>query len=148
MTTPHIPSAATPAVAASLGLWHEMIAADDLSRLREIVAEDAMFRSPMAHAPYASADALVLALTTVIQVFKDFTYHRSFVSDDGLDVVLEFSATVNGKSLKGIDMIRFGADGLIRDFEVMIRPMSGIQALGAEMGARVGGSLPAFKAKA
>ena len=84
----------------------------------------------------------------MIQVFKDFTYHRSFVSDDGLDVVLEFSATVNGKSLKGIDMIRFGADGLIRDFEVMIRPMSGLQALGAEMGARVGGSLPAFKAKA
>lgn len=148
MTTPQIPSKTTPAVAASLSLWHEMIATDDLSRLREIVADDAMFRSPMAHAPYASAGALVLALTTVIQVFKDFTYHRSFVSDDGLDVVLEFSATVNGKSLKGIDMIRFDASGLIRDFEVMIRPMSGLQALGAEMAARVGGSLPAFKAKA
>lgn len=148
MTSLHIPEAAAPAVKASLQLWHEMMEAHDLGRLREISHPDAVFRSPMAHTAYASADALVLALSNVIEVFRDFTYHRSFASDDGLDVVLEFSATVDGRSLKGIDMIRFDADGLIRDFEVMVRPMSGLQALGAQMAARVGGSLPAFKAKA
>ena len=39
------------------------------------------------------------------------------------NVVLEFSANVGDKSLKGIDMIRFNEQGKIVDFEVMIRPM-------------------------
>jgi hypothetical protein len=68
------------------------------------------------------------------------------VNEDGMSVVLEFSAMVGDKAIKGIDMIRFDDDGLIVDFEVMVRPMSGLQALGAEMGARLGALLPAFKA--
>lgn len=43
-------------------------------------------------------------------------------------------------------MIRFDDDGKIVDFEVMVRPMSGLQALGAEMGARLAAYLPAYKA--
>jgi hypothetical protein len=63
-----------------------------------------------------------------------------------LSVVLEFSAAVGDKSLKGIDMIRFDEEGKIVDFEVMIRPFNALQALGAEMGARLAASLPADKA--
>ena len=40
------------------------------------------------------------------------------------------------KKLKGIDMIRFNEQGKIIDFEVMIRPMSGLAALAEQMGAR------------
>jgi hypothetical protein len=36
---------------------------------------------------------------------------------------------------------------LITDFEVMIRPFNGLQALGAEMGARLGHLLPASKSR-
>ena len=50
---------------------------------------------------------------------------------------------MNGKQLKGIDLIRFDADGRITDFEVMVRPMSGLAALGEEMGKRVGPRLAA-----
>ncbi len=135
-----------PQAAASLALWHDMVAGQDLGRLPSILHDDAVFRSPMAFKPYASAAAVNLILTTVVQVFKDFTYHRTLVSDDGLNVVLEFSASVGDKQLKGIDMIRFDEDGKIVDFEVMIRPMSGLQALGAEMGARLAAFLPAYKA--
>ncbi|HIV71965.1 MAG TPA: nuclear transport factor 2 family protein [Candidatus Aquabacterium excrementipullorum] len=135
-----------PQVAASLALWHEMVAGQDLARLPSILHDDAVFRSPMAFKPYASAAAVNLILSTVVQVFKDFTYHRTLVSDDGLNVVLEFSASVGDKQLKGIDMIRFDEDGKIVDFEVMVRPMSGLQALGAEMGARLAAYLPAYKA--
>ena len=53
-----------------------------------------------------------------------------------MNVVLEFSANVSGKSLKGIDMIKFNDQGKIIDFEVMIRPMSGLAALAEQMGAR------------
>lgn len=92
------------------------------------------------------ATALVLILGTVMQVFEDFTYHREFATDDGLSIVLEFSATVAGKQLKGIDMIRFDEHGKVVDFEVMVRPFSGLQALGAEMGKRLGHLLPEYKA--
>ena len=73
----------------------------------------------------------------VIQVFEDFAYHRQLVSDDGLSVVLEFSARVGERELKGIDLVRFDTDGLIVDFEVMVRPMSGLQALGDQMARRL-----------
>ena len=76
-------------------------------------------------------------LNTVLQVFEDFVYHRELVSADGLNVVLEFSAKVGGRELKGIDMIRFDEAGKIVEFEVMVRPMSGLAALGEEMGRRL-----------
>lgn len=126
-----------PQVAASLALWHEMVAQQDLGRLPSILRDDAVFRSPMAFKPYVSAAAVNLILTTVVQVFKDFTYHRTLVSSDDLNVVLEFSATVGDKQLKGIDMIRFDEAGKIVEFEVMVRPMSGLAALGEEMGRRL-----------
>ena len=73
----------------------------------------------------------------MLQVFEDFRYHRELVSAEGSDVVLEFSARVGDRELKGIDMIRFDEAGKIVEFEVMIRPMSGLQALGEEMKRRL-----------
>lgn len=146
---PHVmstsPTHAAPAVQHTLAIWHHMVEHRDLASLADIVHPDAVFRSPMAFTPYASRDALVLALSTVIDVFEDFTYHRQLVGADGHDVCLEFSARVGDRRLKGIDLIHFDSDGLIIEFEVMVRPLSGLQALGAEMGARLGALLPEFK---
>lgn len=130
----------------SLATWHDMVARRDLSDVLSIVHPEANFRSPMAFKPYQSAQAVALILQTVMTVFEDFTYHREFVSDDGLNVVLEFSARVGERGLKGVDVIAFNADGQITDFEVMVRPMNGLQALGAEMGAKLAAALPQFKA--
>ena len=131
-----------PAVAASLAKWHEMVAQRDLSTLSALLHPNAVFRSPMAHKPYASAQAVALILNTVMTVFSNFVYHRQLATADGLSVVLEFSANVGDKALKGIDLIAFDEQGLIVDFEVMVRPMSGLQALGAEMGQRLSAYLP------
>ncbi|MFV3076192.1 nuclear transport factor 2 family protein [Niveispirillum fermenti] len=136
-----------PAAAASLAIWHDIVAKQSIDALRSITHEQAVFRSPVAHTPYQGADALLMAIGNVMQVFGDFTYHRTAVTADGLNVVLEFSATVEGRQVKGIDFIRFDEQGLIREFEVMIRPLSGLQALAAEMGRRVGQDIAAFKAK-
>ena len=51
--------------------------------------------------------------------------------------MLEFSATVSGRQLKGIDMIRIDDEGRIVDFEVMVRPRSGLDALAAQMAERL-----------
>jgi SnoaL-like domain len=136
-----------PAAAESLAKWHTMIAANDLSGLRSIVHPDAVFRSPVAHTPYKGADALALVIYTVATVFQDFTYYREAATADGLSVVLEFGAKVGGKDLKGIDFIRFGQDGKIVEFEVMVRPLSGLMALGQEMSQRLEGKLQTGKEK-
>lgn len=85
----------------------------------------------------------------MIDVFEAFEYHRELASADGLNAALEFSARVGGKQVKGIDLIRFDVDGRIVDVEVMVRPASGLQALGEQMGeqtgARIGPLLAAFK---
>ena len=116
--------------------WHDMVMTRDMSILNELLAEDVVFRSPVAFNPYPGKQVVFFILSNVIQVFEDFTYHREFYTEDGLNVVLEFSANVSGKSLKGIDMIRFNEQGQIVDFEVMIRPKSGLTALAEKMGER------------
>ncbi|MFU2327871.1 nuclear transport factor 2 family protein [Pseudomonas sp. NFX98] len=135
-----------PKAAESLNLWHAMIRTGDLKSLPALLDAQAVFRSPMAHTPYPGAPVVSMILNTVFEVFEDFTYHRELATADGLNVVLEFSAKVDGKQLKGIDMIRFNEQGKIVDFEVMVRPMSGLQALGEEMGRRLGAYLAASKA--
>lgn len=142
MTTSTISS--NPAVTATLEQWHSMISSKNLKSLPELLDSKAVFRSPMAYKPYEGAQMVNVILNTVIQVFENFEYHRQLVSADGQSVVLEFSATVGDSQLKGIDMVQFNSDGKIVDFEVMIRPMSGLQALGEEMGKR----LAPFLAKA
>ena len=124
-------------VAETLAQWHGLLANGDLSGLPGLLHPQAVFRSPMAHKPYAGAPVVSLILNTVSKVFVDFVYQRELASADGLNVVLEFSAKVGERALKGIDMIRFDAAGKIVEFEVMIRPMSGLQALGEEMGRRL-----------
>lgn len=130
------------AAAQTLARWHQMLADKDFSALPELLHPDALFRSPVAHKPYPGAKAVHLILSTVIQVFENFAYHRELVSEDGMSVVLEFSAVVDEKALKGIDLIRFDEQGKIVEFEVMVRPLTGLQALGAQMRSRLEAHLP------
>lgn len=118
-----------------LARWHAMIESDDSRVLPDMLAEDVEFRSPFAFTPYRGRRAVTGLLQTVIQVFRDFRYHRQFVADDS--AALEFSASVGDLSLKGIDLIRLDADGRIVAFEVMIRPANALLALGEEMGKRL-----------
>jgi hypothetical protein len=126
----------------SMARWHEMLNSRDMTILAELLHEEIVFRSPMAYQPYPGKQVVSFILTNVIQIFENFTYHREFYSEDGLNVVLEFSANVGDKKLKGIDMIQFSAEGQMIDFEVMIRPKSGLEALAAQMGQRMAAFLP------
>ena len=128
----------------TLQAWHRMVAANDLSEVAALCAPDAVFRSPVAHTPYKGAPLVAQFLQQAVQTFEEFRYHRTLTDGDH-SVVLEFSAKVGGKDLKGIDLIRFGDDGRIAEFEVMVRPASGLQALGAEMMRRMTPILAAVK---
>lgn len=121
----------------AIARWHEMLETRDMSILNELLDDDIVFRSPVAFNPYPGKQLVFFILTNVIQIFENFTYHREFCSDDGLNVVLEFSANIGDKKLKGIDMIRFNEQGKMIDFEVMIRPKSGLEALATLMSKRM-----------
>lgn len=127
----------SPAAEATLAEWHKILERNAMEELDPLISDDIVFRSPVAHTPYPGRTAIKLMLKNVNQVFENFRYYRSFVSECETSVVLEFSADVKGKQLKGIDILRFNADGKICEFEVMVRPLSGLQALRNEMGKRL-----------
>lgn len=118
-----------------LALWHEIVASKDTSRLGDLLADDVLFYSPVFWKPKQGKMAAFIILNTVIEVFEEFTYHREWINDDNW--ALEFSARVGEKQIKGIDLIAFDAAGKIVRFEVLIRPLNGLQALGMEMGQRL-----------
>lgn len=122
--------------ATHLDRWHRIVFNRDHTELQAMLAEDIVFRSPYVWRPYHGRQAAWLILSTVLDVFQDFAYHRELVVGD--DWALEFSARLGDLSLKGIDLIRLDNDGRIVEFEVFIRPFNGLQALGAEMVRRLG----------
>ena len=136
-----------PAAQGTLDRWHQMVADKVLDDVDELLHPDVVFRSPAAHKPYPTAETTAQILRTVLQVFEDFTYHRQLVSDDGCNVVLEFKCRIGDKALHGIDMIRFDEAGRMVEFEVMIRPLSGLAALAELLAQRLGPYLAARKAQ-
>jgi hypothetical protein len=125
----------SPASQASLDHWHRMVDARDMASLGAILRDDVVFRSPFVWAPYTGKAALQHIIGTVMTVFEDFRYHRTFTNPTGC--VLEFSARVGDRQLVGVDLIEFDAAGLIKDFVVMIRPGSGLEAVARAMAAKL-----------
>ncbi len=136
-----------PEVRATLDGWHAFVASGDPSQLTPLLAPDIVFRSPAVQGPMPGRDIAGLVLKTVVNVFEDFRYHRTFVAGSH-DVTLEFSARVGKWELKGVDLIRFNARGEMAEFEVMIRPLKALEALAEAMGARIGPELARLKAQA
>ena len=118
-----------------LDRWHAIVFGRDLADLRAMLADDVVFRSPYVWRPYAGREAAWFILSNVLEIFRNFTYHRELI--DGDNWALEFSAGVGELSLKGIDLIRLDHDGRIVEFEVFIRPANGLAALGAAMAERL-----------
>jgi hypothetical protein len=124
--------------------WHRFVASGDRDLLASLLSEYIVFRSPFVQAPIPGRTATLLVLTTVVQIFEDFRYHRTFVAGPH-DVALEFAANIGKWQLKGIDLIKFNEAGEMVEFEVMIRPIKALAALGEEMGNRIGPQLSQLK---
>jgi len=108
--------------------------AGDAVALEALLSEEVVFTSPVAHKPYPGKAMTAAILRGVLRVFDDFRYVREIVSADGRDHALMFRATVAGKEVHGCDFLHLDDDGLIDDLTVMVRPLSGANALAAAMG--------------
>ena len=103
----------------------------DFSQLEELTAEDVTFRSPVVFKPYEGRQALTALLNAVVQVFEDFRYVEQVES--GRSAVLVFKARVGERELDGVDVLSFDEQGRVVELMVMVRPMSGVQALAEAM---------------
>ena len=113
----------------------DAVLADDVDAAAATLADNVIFRSPAVYKPYEGKEQVVAILRLVATVFENFRYTAEW--RDGATTVLFFEANVGDRELQGVDILQDDADGLVGRFTVMIRPLSGLQAVAAAMSARL-----------
>jgi hypothetical protein len=109
------------------------IEAEDPDALDASLADDVAFRSPVVFRPYEGKPVVMAILTEgAMRVFEDFRYVEQF--EDGDAAALIFKARVGNREVDGLDLLRFDGEGKIAELMVMVRPMSGLNALAEAMG--------------
>lgn len=119
-----------------LKTWFQAVETHDMELIKPLFAENIVFYSPAFWKPKEGRDIALIILTTVESIFENFTYTKHWV--DGDEIILEFSAEVDGKNVKGIDRITLNKNGEAIEFEVMVRPLNGLMALAQKMGEKLG----------
>src|SRR3954452_1519844 len=131
-------------MAALSDVFRDAVLAGDHPGMVEALADDVVFNSPVAFLPFEGRDAVGQVLGAVMETFEDFRYTDELEGSTAHALV--FSARVGEKELQGIDLLRFDSEGRIRDFTVLVRPLSGTIALAEAMGPKVahlkGGARP------
>ncbi|MFF5958317.1 nuclear transport factor 2 family protein [Streptomyces luteogriseus] len=116
--------------------FREAVEKLDLDAAVALLAPDVVFTSPVVFKPYAGKAITAAILRAVSEVFQDFRYVREINDVNGRDHALVFTARVGDREINGCDFIHLDEHGLIDEFTVMVRPLSGAQALAAAMGAQ------------
>ena len=124
--------------------WHAyMTGGSDPALLAEMLAEDAVFHSPVVHTPQAGKAKVMayLGAAAVVLGNDSFRYVREIVGTH--DAVLEFETTIDGIVINGVDLIRWNDQDQITDFKVMVRPLKAINLLHQLMAAQLQKGPPA-----
>lgn len=117
-----------------MNAFRKAVEARDTDAMAACLADDVVFTSPVAFAPYPGKPLTAAILRGVMRVFENFRYEREII--DGQNHALVFRTEVNGKEIQGCDFLHLNSDGLIDEFTVMVRPLSGAQALSEAMAAQ------------
>ncbi|MEV0463843.1 nuclear transport factor 2 family protein [Nocardia tengchongensis] len=116
--------------------FRKAVEARDAEAIEALLADNVVFTSPVAFKPYPGKAITAAILRGVMRVFEDFTYVKEIGAPDAADHALVFETTVAGKRITGCDFLHLDADGKIDEFTVMVRPLSGAQALAEAMAAQ------------
>ena len=120
---------------AGVAAWHDyMLGGSDPEKLKAMLADDAVFHSPVVHTPQVGKAKVFAYLHAAAHVLGNdsFTYEREII--DGNTAVLEFALELDGIQVNGVDIIRWNDAGLIEDFKVMVRPMKAMNKVWEKMG--------------
>ena len=115
--------------------WHECVKTGDPVKLGRILHDDVVFHSPVVFTPQRGKAVTSKYLLAAFQVLNgdDFTYVREVVGSN--DAMLEFTTTIDGIVINGVDIIQWAEDGRITDFKVMVRPLKAVNLLHQMMAA-------------
>jgi hypothetical protein len=118
--------------------WHAYMAARDPLGLDSLIADDCVFQSPAVHSPQRGKAVTIKYLAAAMETLgtPDFTYVEQWIGDRS--AVLEFTLTLDGMSLNGVDIIHWNDAGQITNFRVMVRPIKGLMALIPAMASKLG----------
>lgn len=115
----------------------DAIHARDGAAVRAALAPDVRFFSPVVFRAYEGVEVVgTILVEGAMKVFEDFSYVHRLEDSKSRVATLIFQANVSGRALDGLDLLSFDADGLIEEMRVMVRPLSGTNALAAAMGER------------
>lgn len=109
----------------------------DLAALDDLFSDDVRFYSPVKFTPFEGKPMVLGLFGVLLRTFEDFRYTGHYdglaeTSRDGTEApsaVLPFRAAVNGKQIHGIDLLHLDEDGRIKEFTVMVRPLSAVNVL-------------------
>jgi hypothetical protein len=105
----------------------------DIDALVATLASDVVLHSPVTFHPYVGREAVGGVLRLVAEAFEDWRCTAELHGPGGI-VAFAFRTRVGHRELEGVDLLRFGADGLVADLTVLIRPLSGVIALAQAIG--------------
>jgi hypothetical protein len=119
----------------TLATWHRLVHSHDSAALHDLLADDAVFHSPVVHTPQRGRAKTAGYLQAAFEVFfnPSFVYVRQLVGE--YNAVLEFETVIDGITVNGVDMIRWRDDGRIVDFKVMLRPLKAVNLIHQKMAA-------------
>jgi hypothetical protein len=109
------------------------VEARDLDAVRALLADDVVFRSPVAFQPYHGQLIVGGILEGVMRVFENFHYVQEIGAEGAREHVLVFKAEIDGREVHGADFLTTGADGRVEELTVMVRPLSAAKVLAERM---------------
>ena len=118
-----------------LETWRQLVADKDIAGVESLLAENAVFHSPIVDTPQAGKTVTQQYLAAAFSLFskESFRYVREVVGEQ--DAILEFEVEIDGVRVNGVDMIRWNGEGQIVDFKVMLRPLKAIRVMQQKMAA-------------
>jgi len=114
--------------------WHEIVRSHDASLLQVLLADDAVFESPLVHTPQVGKAVTTKYLTAAMHVLNNETFKYLNEWHGPTSAVLEFQSTCDGVVINGVDMITWNDAGHITHFKVMVRPLKAINKIHELMG--------------
>jgi hypothetical protein len=117
-------------------LFRRGVESKDVAVMMEAFADGAVLHSPITFKPFEGKEAIARLLGILMQVFQDFRYTDELTAEDGTKALI-FRTRVGDRDVEGLDLIRFDDTGRIRDFTVMVRPRSAVEALLREVSSRL-----------
>ena len=104
----------------------EAMQARDHAAVVALFSPDIVLHSPILGVRFEGKGALSDLYAGIIEGFTDYRYTRELEGQG--EHLLGFEGTVRGRRVEGVDIVRTGADGLISEMTIMIRPLSGLIA--------------------